>query len=173
MTAAVLGIGLETKPLVGVRRQPRATAISSLPAAAAAISAGLGLVRDMRNRFLVAVAFAIPIAIWSELGDRIFGGAPPTPLRDANRRLGVPGVSAYKRNSLVAGVLAFGNLRNMTCQSRRDALSSRQMFTRIFMPTFREPLHRGPLVSEKSPLGADNSDGVVARRGVFTEARWG
>ena len=37
------------------------------------------MVRDMRNRFLVAVAFAIPIAIWSELGDRIFGGTPPTP----------------------------------------------------------------------------------------------
>ena len=37
------------------------------------------MVRDMRNRFLVAVAFAIPIAIWSELGDRIFGGIPPTP----------------------------------------------------------------------------------------------
>ena len=38
------------------------------------------MVRDMRNRFLVAVAFAIPIAIWSELGDRIFGGVPPTPV---------------------------------------------------------------------------------------------
>ncbi|HEU5277729.1 MAG TPA: heavy metal translocating P-type ATPase [Gaiellaceae bacterium] len=37
------------------------------------------MVRDMRNRFLVAVVFAIPIAIWSELGDRIFGGIPPTP----------------------------------------------------------------------------------------------
>ena len=37
------------------------------------------MVRDMRNRFLVAVAFAIPIAIWSELGDRLFGGIPPTP----------------------------------------------------------------------------------------------
>ena len=37
------------------------------------------MVRDMRNRFLVAVAFAIPIAIWSELGERIFGGIPPTP----------------------------------------------------------------------------------------------
>jgi Cu2+-exporting ATPase len=37
------------------------------------------MVRDMRNRFLVAVAFAIPIAVWSELGDRIFGGIPPTP----------------------------------------------------------------------------------------------
>ena len=37
------------------------------------------MVRDMRNRFLVAVAFAIPIAIWSELGERIFGGVPPTP----------------------------------------------------------------------------------------------
>jgi Cu2+-exporting ATPase len=37
------------------------------------------MVRDMRNRFLVAVVFAIPIAIWSELGDRIFGGTPPTP----------------------------------------------------------------------------------------------
>jgi hypothetical protein len=47
------------------------------------------------------------------------------------------------------------------------------MFTRIFMPTLREPLHRGPLASEKSPLGANNSDGAVARRGVFTEARSG
>jgi P-type Cu2+ transporter len=37
------------------------------------------MVRDMRNRFLVAVAFAIPIAVWSELGERIFGGTPPTP----------------------------------------------------------------------------------------------
>ncbi len=37
------------------------------------------MVRDMRNRFLVAVVFAIPIAISSELGDRLFGGIPPTP----------------------------------------------------------------------------------------------
>ncbi|MFO7572679.1 MAG: heavy metal translocating P-type ATPase [Gaiellaceae bacterium] len=37
------------------------------------------MVRDMRNRFVVAVAFAVPIAIWSELGARIFGGTPPTP----------------------------------------------------------------------------------------------
>lgn len=37
------------------------------------------MVRDMRNRFLVAVGFAIPIAVWSPLGDRIFGSVPPTP----------------------------------------------------------------------------------------------
>ena len=37
------------------------------------------MVRDMRNRFLVAVAFAIPIAIWSPLGKSIFGSTPPTP----------------------------------------------------------------------------------------------
>jgi Cu2+-exporting ATPase len=37
------------------------------------------MVRDMRNRFLVAVAFAVPIAVWSELGDRVFGGVPRTP----------------------------------------------------------------------------------------------
>ena len=37
------------------------------------------MVRDMRNRFLVALVFAVPIAIWSELGDRIFGGVPATP----------------------------------------------------------------------------------------------
>ena len=42
------------------------------------------MVRDMRNRFLVAVAFAVPIAIWSELGDRIFGGTPPTPFGIGN-----------------------------------------------------------------------------------------
>ncbi len=37
------------------------------------------MVTDMRNRFLVALVFAVPIAIWSELGDRLFGGIPPTP----------------------------------------------------------------------------------------------
>lgn len=37
------------------------------------------MVRDMRNRFLVALAFAIPIAIWSPLGESSFGSTPPTP----------------------------------------------------------------------------------------------
>jgi P-type Cu2+ transporter len=37
------------------------------------------MVRDMRNRFLVAVVFAIPIALWSPLGDSVFGSTPPTP----------------------------------------------------------------------------------------------
>jgi Cu2+-exporting ATPase len=38
------------------------------------------MVADMRNRFLVAVVFAIPIALWSPLGKAIFGSTPPTPL---------------------------------------------------------------------------------------------
>ncbi len=37
------------------------------------------MVDDMRNRFVVALIFAVPIAIWSPLGDRIFGSTPPTP----------------------------------------------------------------------------------------------
>jgi Cu2+-exporting ATPase len=37
------------------------------------------MVREMRNRFLVAVAFAIPIAIWSPLGESLFGSTPPAP----------------------------------------------------------------------------------------------
>jgi Cu2+-exporting ATPase len=37
------------------------------------------MVRDMRNRFLVALAFAIPIAVWSPMGKSIFGSTPPTP----------------------------------------------------------------------------------------------
>lgn len=37
------------------------------------------MVRDMRNRFIVAVAFAIPIALWSPMGERLFGDVPPTP----------------------------------------------------------------------------------------------
>ena len=37
------------------------------------------MVRDMRNRFLVAVAFALPIALWSPIGDSLFGSTPPTP----------------------------------------------------------------------------------------------
>jgi Cu2+-exporting ATPase len=35
--------------------------------------------RDLRNRFLVAVAFALPIAVWSELGERLFGGTRRRP----------------------------------------------------------------------------------------------
>jgi P-type Cu2+ transporter len=37
------------------------------------------MVRDMRNRFLVAVVFAIPIAVWSPLGKSLFGSTPATP----------------------------------------------------------------------------------------------
>jgi len=42
------------------------------------------MARDMRNRFLVAVAFAIPIAVWSPLGERLFGSTPPTPFGMGN-----------------------------------------------------------------------------------------
>jgi Cu2+-exporting ATPase len=37
------------------------------------------MVRDMRNRFLVAALFAIPIALWSPLGEFLFGSTPPAP----------------------------------------------------------------------------------------------
>ncbi len=37
------------------------------------------MVRDMRNRFLVALVFAVPIAVWSPLGESLFGSTPPTP----------------------------------------------------------------------------------------------
>jgi P-type Cu2+ transporter len=37
------------------------------------------MVSDMRNRFLVAALFAIPIALWSPFGEFLFGSTPPTP----------------------------------------------------------------------------------------------
>src|SRR5512133_3223410 len=37
------------------------------------------MVRDMRNRFLVALVFAIAIAIWSPMGESVFGSTPGTP----------------------------------------------------------------------------------------------
>jgi P-type Cu2+ transporter len=37
------------------------------------------MVREMRNRFLVALVFAVPIALWSPLGKSLFGSYPPTP----------------------------------------------------------------------------------------------
>jgi Cu2+-exporting ATPase len=37
------------------------------------------MVADMRNRFLVAALFAIPIALWSPLGESLLGATPPTP----------------------------------------------------------------------------------------------
>jgi Cu2+-exporting ATPase len=37
------------------------------------------MVRDMRNRFLVAVAFTIPIVVWSPVGETVFGSMPAVP----------------------------------------------------------------------------------------------
>jgi Cu2+-exporting ATPase len=37
------------------------------------------MVRDMRNRFLVALAFTIPIVIWSPVGETVFGSMPAVP----------------------------------------------------------------------------------------------
>jgi Cu2+-exporting ATPase len=37
------------------------------------------MVRDIRDRFLVALVFAVLIAIWSPLGKSLFGSTPPTP----------------------------------------------------------------------------------------------
>jgi P-type Cu2+ transporter len=37
------------------------------------------MVCDMRSRFLVAALFAIPIALWSPVGEFLFGSTPPTP----------------------------------------------------------------------------------------------
>jgi Cu2+-exporting ATPase len=37
------------------------------------------MVRDMRNRFLVALVFAVATAIWSPIGEALFGSTPPTP----------------------------------------------------------------------------------------------
>ncbi len=44
------------------------------------------MVRDMRNRFVVAVVLAIPIAVWSPLGDSLFGSTPPTPFGVGDER---------------------------------------------------------------------------------------
>jgi Cu2+-exporting ATPase len=37
------------------------------------------MVRDMRNRFLVALVFTVPIVLWSEVGENLFGSALATP----------------------------------------------------------------------------------------------
>jgi Cu2+-exporting ATPase len=37
------------------------------------------MVADMRDRFLVALVFSVPIALWSPIGEAIFGATPPTP----------------------------------------------------------------------------------------------
>ena len=42
------------------------------------------MVRDMRNRFLVALVFTIPIVIWSPVG--VFGSMPGVPCRRPRRR---------------------------------------------------------------------------------------
>src|SRR5438874_8981527 len=37
------------------------------------------MARDMRNRFLVALVFTVPIVLWSNVGKNLFGSAVPTP----------------------------------------------------------------------------------------------
>ena len=36
------------------------------------------MVRDMRNRFLVALVVTIPIVIWSPVGETVFGSTAST-----------------------------------------------------------------------------------------------
>jgi P-type Cu2+ transporter len=38
-----------------------------------------GMARDMRNRFLVAVAFTVPVVLWSNVGKNLFGSELATP----------------------------------------------------------------------------------------------
>ena len=38
------------------------------------------MARDMRNRFLVALAFTVPTVLWSEVGTTLLGEEIPTPL---------------------------------------------------------------------------------------------
>ena len=42
------------------------------------------MVRDMRNRFLVALVLSVPILLWSPIGREVFGFTVPAPfgLRD-------------------------------------------------------------------------------------------
>ncbi len=37
------------------------------------------MVADMRNRFLVAVTFSVPIVVWSPIGEEVFGRHAPVP----------------------------------------------------------------------------------------------
>ncbi|MEW5531770.1 hypothetical protein [Streptomyces virginiae] len=37
------------------------------------------MVADMRNRFLVAVVFSVPIVVWSPIGEEVFGWRAPVP----------------------------------------------------------------------------------------------
>ncbi len=80
------------------------------------------MVRDMRNRFLVAVAFALPIALWSPLGDTLFGSTPPTPSRLGDERwqflLSLP-VIFYSSWIFFRGAwLALAADRRQECSSR-------------------------------------------------------
>lgn len=37
------------------------------------------MVADLRHRFLVAVAFSVPIVVWSPIGEEVFGWHTPVP----------------------------------------------------------------------------------------------
>jgi P-type Cu2+ transporter len=67
------------------------------------------MVRDMRNRFLVAVAFTIPTVLWSTVGSRLIGSELPTPF-GINRNvwlllLSLP-ILAYASSIFFTGALA-------------------------------------------------------------------
>jgi P-type Cu2+ transporter len=97
-----LGKALEAPPQVDARAAHKAAAGAARPAAPAdhgemvmapaeAMGHGghagmsmLAMVRDMRNRFLVALVLAIPITLWSPIGRQVLGFGVPAPvgLRD-------------------------------------------------------------------------------------------
>jgi P-type Cu2+ transporter len=73
--------------IAGTRWQPEGGAPSAQEMMGHGGAAGMSvdsMVRDMRNRFLVAAAFSVPISLWSPIGRNVLGFtvAAPFGLRD-------------------------------------------------------------------------------------------
>jgi Cu2+-exporting ATPase len=84
------------------------------------------MVREMRNRFLVALMFALPIALWSPVGKSIFGSTPPTPFGMRNALwqllLSLP-VVFYSSQIFFTGAYQALKARTLDMMVRHGALS--------------------------------------------------
>ena len=94
-----LARGAATRPRTTTPRSSAPTTPTGTATAAMPACRWTTMARDMRNRFLVALVFAIPIALWSPLGDRRPRRRPADAVRHRPRRLAVPAQPAGRSST--------------------------------------------------------------------------
>ena len=124
------------------------------------------MVRDMRNRFVVALVFTIPIVLWSMVGTKLLGTELADPVRHRPRRLAVPAEPAG-RPLRVVDLLHRRGLRPAQPDAGHDGPRRRGHRRRLAVLRRRDVLHRGRGLLR----GRRHARDVRAARALVRDAR--